>query len=616
MFVPKLDLPAKFAGALTLAVEPRPDKIIAWLDQLPLANTVQSLRDIHNLLNQYNRAELAPRKRFAATEPIRARVQSLIPALRKEYSDTTLPLSDLKQQRYLTAQLLWKEIANSYKATLTDLLLTEKEVLNPKEVLVPSLCYVLEAHTECLIDTYALYSREPVSLWLDMHQLYLYSTIHSIVDIPFNLSDSPRKLTINKAYRKAVLLALCDPYHLLPGEIAKVEQELDQSETLLMSMAITTTAPVIGQFLLDFNVDAPPRYIDNTANAVARADTRALDLKATRDAVLKRAQGLLDDGSRLGIAKTTQTTLTQRQLREMYLRLTRTWGPRGTRMSSRQPTLQHVVLAAGMSAVHHCISQGKDFSPEQSEFNIKQGEIQREPSPLGLSGHTPGAMPSPSDNAPSTRQGRAARFDTSSVGLANQNDIWTKIYLTEGGQRLVQHTDDTIVAQHNATCAVKDLSQGGFALGFSLAQTKVRTRVGDLVAIKHVDAIQGTAPDLPWHICAVRWLRTYSDHSGFDLGLELMVENATPIATRAVEGVGKGSEYFRGILEPSAEPSHAGSMILVMPSIYDVGTVLIVNTGETIMQIKLLKLIEGTSSFARFQYRTLVTPSDSPLTLS
>lgn len=605
MFVPKLELPAKFAAHPQLSVEPRPDKIIAWLDQLPLANTVQSLRDINDILSQYNRIELAPRKRFAAVEPIRTRIMALIPALRKEYSDATLPLSDRKQQRYQTALLLWKELANAYKAALTDLLLTEKEVLDPKEVLIPSLYHVINAHTESLIDTYALYAREPATIWLDMHQLYFYAAVHSITDIPFVAADVPRSPTINKAYRKAVLLTLCDPYHLLPGEIAKVALELDQSDALLMSMTITPSAPTSGQFVIDPNADSAPRYVDDAASVPARADMRTLDLKATRETALRRAQGITDDGSRVGTTKAAQTTLTQRQMREMYLRLTRTWGPRGTRTSARVPAMQHVALAAGLSAVHHCISDGADFHPELSEFAVKQRQDTLGESPLIMSQHAPGAAPSASEqNTSNTRQGRAARFETS-VGMASQNDIWTKIYHTSNSQVLVQHTDDTLVDQHNATCAVRDLSEGGLALSFALAQTKVRTRVGDLVAIKHVDPLQSSQVAQRWNICAVRWLRTYTDNTGFDLGIELLAEDGLPVATRAVDGVGKGGEYFRGLIVPRVDPTMQESTLLVMPAIYDVGTILLLNTIEALMHVKLLKLIEGTSSFARFQFRVI-----------
>lgn len=604
MFVPKLDLPAKFAVHPQLTVEPRPDKIIAWLDQLPLANTVQSLRDINDVLSQYNRIELAPRKRFAAVEPIRTRVAALIPALRKEYSDATLPLSERKQQRYQTALLLWKELANAYKATLTDLLLTEKEVLDPKEVLIPSLYHVINAHTESLIDAYALYAREPATIWLDMHQLYFYGTVHSITDIPFVAADAPRNPTINKAYRKAVLLTLCDPYHLLPGEIAKVAHELDQSDALLMSMTITPNAPTAGQFVIDPNVDSAPRYVDDAATLPARADMRTLDLKATREAALRRAQGITDDGTRVGATKASQTTLTQRQMREMYLRLTRTWGPRGTRSSARVPAMQHVALAAGLSAVHHCISNGADFHPELSEFAAKQRQGAPAGSPLVMSQHAPGAAPSTNETNASARQGRAARFE-SSVGMASQNDIWTKIYHTENSQVLIQHTDDTLIDQHNATCAVRDLSEGGLALSFALAQTKVRTRVGDLVAIKHVDPMHASDTSQRWRICAVRWLRTFTDNTGFDLGIEQLAEDGLPVATRAVEGVGKGSEYFRGLIVPRVDPSAQESTLLAMPSIYDVGTILLLNSDEALMHVKLLRLIEGTGSFARFQFRVI-----------
>ena len=598
MFAPKLSTPPKYTSLPKFIVEPHAEKLMEWLAQLPLANPQQSAREIADALTQLNRIEIVAKKRLALLETVRPRILEIAPTLRKEYIDVELPLSDRKKQRHELGQQLFAELAFGYKLVVMDILLTEKDVHDPRETLIPALYQAMCAMTERIIDSYLIFSHEPADVWLEIHQLYFYSQTHSIANISFPGSAKIKEPTVEKCYQKALLLGLSDPYHLMPGEVAKLANELELSDGLCSSLKIAAPPTRAGQFIVDPQHDAGPRYLTDLAQPNHSRDARGLDLGQALEILNKRLRDSVDSGQRLG-GNATATTFTQRQKREMYQRILQAWGRNTTRDATRNPALQQVALAAGLSATHHCVSNGRPFVPEQTEYSLSHAT-------------TPGAPTSPASgltkqNAATAtegadfRTGRMAKFD---VGIATPNDVWTQIYYSEGGKTLAQSPEQGLVAQHNTTANVKDTSQRGLALSFAAEHLGIKTRVGDLVAIMPSEPLTGLQQSATWNVCAVRWLRTATTKK-LELGIEVLATDGQPLATRALEGAGKGTEYFRGLIIPKSAADSDDTTLVSMPSIYDVGTVLLVNTDEQLVKVRLTKLIEGTSSFSRFRFRRL-----------
>lgn len=598
MFAPKLSTPPKYASLPKLIIEPHAEKLLEWLTHLPLANPQQSTREIVDVLTQLNRIEIVAKKRLALLETLRPRILEIAPTLRKEFIDVELPLSERKKQRHELGQQLFAELAFGYKLIVMDILLTEKDVHDPRETLIPALYQAMSAMTERLIDSYLIFSHEPAEVWLEIHQLYFYSQAHSIADITFPGSAKITDPTMEKCYQKALLLGLSDPYHLMPGEITKLANELELGEGLCSSLRIAAAPSRAGQFIVDPQRDAGPRYLTDLAQSQHSRDARGLDLEHALQLLNKRLRETVDSGQRLG-SSTTGTTFTQRQKREMYQRILQAWGRSTTRDTTRNPALQQVALAAGLSATHHCVSNGRPFVPEQTEYSLSHATTPGAPASPKLA--VAKQHPSNAIEGADFRTGRMAKFD---VGIATPNDVWTQIYYSEGGKTLAQSPEQGLVAQHNTTANVKDTSQHGLALSFAAEHLGIKTRVGDLVAIMPSEPLTGLQQSATWNVCAVRWLRTAVSKK-LELGIEVLATDSQPVATRALEGAGKGTEYFRGVIVPKAAADSEEATLICMPSIYDVGTVLLVNTDQQLFKIRLTKLIEGTSSFSRFRFRHL-----------
>ena len=92
--------------------------------------------------------------------------------------------------------------------------------------------------------------------------------------------------------------------------------------------------------------------------------------------------------------------------------------------------------------------------------------------------------------------------------------------------------------------------------------------------------------------------------------------SAVPIAIKAVEGVGKGTDYFRSLLVPKQVSINQLRSVILPAMLYDIGSVLSVNMKTKLFYIKLSKLIISTGNVAMFEFDILdATPVDLSKTI-
>ena len=92
------------------------------------------------------------------------------------------------------------------------------------------------------------------------------------------------------------------------------------------------------------------------------------------------------------------------------------------------------------------------------------------------------------------------------------------------------------------------------------------------------------------------------------MGIMNLSYSAVPIAVKAVDGLGKGTDYFRSLLVPKQVSIKQLRSVIVPAMMYDIGTVLSVNMKTKLFHIKLTKLIISTGNIAMFEFETLEKP--------
>jgi hypothetical protein len=105
----------------------------------------------------------------------------------------------------------------------------------------------------------------------------------------------------------------------------------------------------------------------------------------------------------------------------------------------------------------------------------------------------------------------------------------------------------------------------------------------------------------------VRWMRTDAQEK-LELGIGLLADDTLAVAARGIKGVGKDSEYFRSLLIPKLDPTQYPTTLITPAAVFDVDSVILVNTGTDVFYAQLTKLMDATNAFALFQFKIVDAP--------
>jgi hypothetical protein len=571
-------------------------KLKDWLDALPLANPRKTGQELLTALQQTNRTPAPANQRFHFLEQCRPLIADITDTLHKHYAAASIPLEDKHRTTAELVHALLAEMAYGYKAIV---LTTSAAPLNDanRNMLVASALCAMHHLAKLMVDSYALYLPEPASVWLELHQIYRYADYEDFASRGYPLEGQAGDVrSIDHTYRRIIMLALANPYHLMQGEAQLVFRELDKWASHCRILPLGAGVSPNSQFYLDLDSDTPPGYAPSSAKVLYPVDGRTLDISGTLAAVEQRSKALL------AAAKTEsgQLTLAGRKLRNMYKRLTDAWGIRVERLSERKPRSTPLEIAIGLSAAHHFAGHGTEFAPESNEIELRHGKGRGKDQELTLFSE---------NDAPWVHEDQASRLATGIVqprtsqfatDPAKDKDVWVKIYSTQ--VHFESNKGQSTPTFDSTACQLQDESRGGMAISCRKGHG-MRLLVGEVIAFKSEHAPN---PD-DWSIGVVRWLRTTTQEQ-LELGIGLLADDTLPVATRGVKGVGKDSEYFRSLLIPRMDPTQYPTTLITPAAVYDLDSVVLVNTGSDVFYAQLTKIMNATNSFALFQFKIVDAP--------
>jgi hypothetical protein len=583
--------------------ELQPSALQTWLHGLPLANTTQAAHQLLEQLRHSNRTVLGAALRYAVSEILRPPVDALIETIKSRYLGAVLPLSSRNRVHAVMAHDLLEEMAYAYKIILIELFNTVARSPAEHQMLLNALPRAAHYLGQLVLGKYLLHEADPPATWGELHRLYYYAEQHlepaALAEYGGHEDSAQRLVTL--AYLRIVLLALANPYHLMPGEADTVHQELQTWSRLCALLTPQAGSSLAGKFLVDLAGNSAPHYC-SADNRIAPAEARLIDLHGLVAALAQQIKKIApardpDSGEELPVK------LSERLRRDRLLRLKSAWGGRVDRKIPRSPRQARVYTCIGLSACHHFIAGEIAFQPERDEVRLHRGESL---STVALS--TLSLVPKENlhwkmqdENerlARGVHQPRVSQFDVDSPEL----DIWHKIHSTTTLTAPAKDRRDT--AYHTKVLRLKNLGAGGLCLACD-GQCKVQTRVGELVAYKsEADA------ESEWRLGTLRWLRCQVDDA-LEIGIMRIADEAVAVAVRAIAGVGTGGEYFRALIANNGTDPVLESLI-VPAAMYDVGSILVLNSGMDLRYVCLTLLIATSTSFSQFSF-TAALPSDSEL---
>jgi len=565
------------------AFDVRPQAINRWIAALPMANVRESSRLVYRALKEINRLKLEPQARFTALEAFRTPIQHIAEILRKHFVGQPFPLPQKNQKVAEFARELQAEMALGYKIIVKDIIetTTSRGTAKPgsesKTPLGVAIHRALHYLGRVLLHTYFVYTACPANLWKEIHHLYLCAEANGLEDRTVKDRESRlvQESTIADTYKQILLLALAGPYRMRQGEVDQVDTVLEiwAPHTRLLPVSDPDGKQTLFAVLLDG--DDQPRYFEQ-GKADDNQSRRLLDTvglaRVVRDYIV-----FSDSESARKPAKQPAPPVPLSQ--EVLKRLMLAWGVMSRRSFSRSQTASRVVMAMGLSAVHHYISGEQPFVPRRHD----------------------------ADHGGEGAQSKRAQFTSRPVRSEtdSQPDVWEFIY--PGAEGTKQEDEATTYPAPHAPETASEFpahvwnmlneSAGGVCLLWE-DESPSKAQVGELICLRQAD--QGDEPNR-WEIGVIRWMK-HTAAKGLELGVEMLAPGARAIATKACKEDGRCGEYLRSLLLPNIQGLQQPETIITPAFPYRVGTPVIINDDGEERRVELGKMLEATGLFAQFRF--------------
>jgi hypothetical protein len=325
--------------------ETRPAKVALWLDEMARRDPVEAARVIGDSLAAINRVTMSDSRRLELGEMYWATATNLWPALEKQYSRASHPLTGEALEAAKAGLGLAHELCVAYK----HLLARESDkrlLLTGPRLLVALIHRCLQCTARILINSYQSYSPVPPKTWQDAHAIYAFSRERGLHQHAI-ATDQP-EMTPERAYLQALLLALANPYGFLPGQLSIVIRYLQE---FCHWAKLTDVAPVHRMAkavaIVPVGHDFPPF----SANKGGSIDGSKIFL-LTFDLAFQLQEQLraLEAGGDvpLGICRDPAARV---HYVGLLKRLLRQWAIPPARQFNRLPSRARVVMCAGLSGV-------------------------------------------------------------------------------------------------------------------------------------------------------------------------------------------------------------------------------------------------------------------------
>jgi hypothetical protein len=590
----KLSIPAQDLPGVS-SLDPHPRILDGWLAALRMANVEESAQRVFDVLRKYNRCQIDPMTRYKAMSLLRPVIKELTNTLKNKYLCHTFSFTEKQRRGANTIKQFLEETAFGYKIIIGDSIGGGKNYNLTPEVLLHSIYYTIEYLSELMLSMYYFYAPEPEGIWGELNRLYHFAEQMGVHEK--SLDKKAKNETCNSigyAYRKIALLAMANPYQLMPGEVVNIYKLLEDWSADCELEVLQKGTTVKEKFVVNLAGNLPPQFV---AREVQHLPPTMRLIKL--DNILEKTRNLISECADhdKNEQKISPMKMKERMQRDMLIRLERIWGGRILRKNARHPHQSQILLAVGLSTSHHFISGEELFEPERSEVRYYRPNNSERGSDLTLS---------PVDDQPWKSEQVEERIGTgltsariSKFNTDTELDIWHNIYATEARVRTVMEArEPDYTAQ---LWKQTNISAGGIGLLREDADN-VHVHVGDVVAY-----INGMFDEMHWRIGTIRWLKGKTEDT-LELGVMNVADKARAVAVRAIGGAGKGGEYFRSLLVTHEHEGEEDNSLIVPANIFDSKTRLVVNMQDEIIYVRLLDLIETTSSFSQFTYRVIAMP--------
>ncbi|QJR15964.1 hypothetical protein [Usitatibacter palustris] len=345
-------------------LEIRPKQAKAWLDALPLAQSVESARQIRTKLAAMSRSKIEADDRVLLLEAYQPVVAMLLEELDAIYSKSQLPLTPKAREALDLARAITSDVAHGYKIVILEK--TGKLIAFGAKKQLPLLIYrTMDAVASAIRAAYKSYTPLAPGLWKDMHQLYLLADKDGLLN---ESPDAEIRITIGELYTESLLLSLTDPYRLVQGEVDKTISMIRANKGLATLGKVKPATRESAHFLVPCDTDRPPKPAASASDDTGGPNWRLFDVNPLADQLKKRKQAL-----ETGNVSATMSRATGLDGMLLLAKLITLWGDPPKRAYRRDPMETSVAICAGLRTIGHFVSQEPKVDPAVEAAAIQSG---------------------------------------------------------------------------------------------------------------------------------------------------------------------------------------------------------------------------------------------------
>lgn len=200
-----------------------------WLRDLARSEPPEKLLSLQAALIELNSTPVDDGERLALLELVREPVEEIAGELDRRRVGLSLPLSRREAAMADAVSRLYVHLAQGYRAVLytagNDL---ESETGSTRERLARACHGAIVSLTGSLLAVFESYKPRPDNIWLELHGLLQFARTEGLLRkrLPGGDPVADDGDTVLLAYKRALLLGLCDPYHLPFRALQRMKERL------------------------------------------------------------------------------------------------------------------------------------------------------------------------------------------------------------------------------------------------------------------------------------------------------------------------------------------------------------------------------------------------------
>jgi len=575
----------------------RPKETEAFFGALPMANVGETARQVYNTLVEFNRIELPDLLRAKAVEKFRPAVEYITDNLQKYYVDVGLPLTPKGWKTAALARELQKELAIAYKIIIERMISGENAAFD-RRLLVISLHRALHYLGQTLLQNALIYTNWPEGVWREINAIYAYASQNHVHEIPVRPDDGKdpgASTTIEDLFKSLVLFASATPHRLRQSHVRLLFSRLQEWSNFTLILSEDDGGTSLGRFNVDLWTDSPPMH-NALRTPVPGKRIAILDVRE----LLKKLRSDFEQApwdNRGGLQSGT-TVVTRPLLRLLIM----AWSRPPDRRFVRTRLNFDLRVVAGLHAIY-----GNLQADDQTPYNATQ-------TPL---------FTLEQDDADSPANRRKIKWSSGSLEHASlspldsdfvSDSLFNDSHLT-GGQgaeppvllrefverpRSPSSERDAETQRHS----VKTINEsaGGYCIRWQ-GDNIPRVRVGELVGV------ESPSDQRRYGLGVVRWMKQHPDQS-LDLGLEVISTRCEAADVREYGKTAAGNQVpsYKCLVINDTDPATNATASLVLSAMsLETGVDLVLTVAGREQLIRLTKLVEFSSAFARYQFEFVKT---------